>query len=97
MSESRLTMTGPYQKPVYLETLAVFLGANFVYHQQHFRRTRSAPAFFLFMCVNAFTSFQLCEATNNKVIHWYAIAYNNTKEMQHRNELNRQFRLQLWR
>jgi len=56
-SQSRLTATTPYPKMVYFESLVIFFGANFLFHQNVFRKVGSRPQFALFMFVNAFTSF----------------------------------------
>ena len=69
-SESRLVELKPYPMAAYIESLAIFFGANFLYHQNVFRRTNSRAHFAAFMAVNAFTSFQLAEATNVGVFRY---------------------------
>ncbi len=45
-----------YPKIVFLETLGIFFGANFIYHQNVFRRTNNRLQFASFLVINAFTS-----------------------------------------
>jgi hypothetical protein len=93
---SRLAQNVEYPKIVYLEGLLIFFGANFLYHQNIFRANQNKFQFFVFLAVNAFTSFQLAEATNIGVSRHYAAAYNNTMEYQHRAALNAKLRLRLF-
>ena len=85
---SRLNIAAPYPKAVYLESLMVFFGANFLFHQNVFRRVGSRPQFAAFMVVNAFTSLQVAEISNMTYLRRCATIYNNTKEMEHRAEVN---------
>ena len=52
--------------------------------------------FAAFMCVNAFTSFQLAEATNMGVLNYYGAHLNNASEMQHRAKVNEMLRKSLY-
>ena len=56
-TDSRLVDVSPYPRMVYAETLVFFFGANFMFHQNVFRRVGNKPQFAAFMLVNAFTSF----------------------------------------
>lgn len=58
-SSSRLVHNTEFPKLVYLESLLIFFGANFLYHQNVFRANQSRPQFALFLAVNLFTSYQL--------------------------------------
>ena len=62
----------------------VFFGANFIYHRNVFRRDLSKLGFGAFLLINAFTSYAAVEALNPAVARYYAAAYNNTLEYQHR-------------
>lgn len=62
--DTRIIRDIDYPKAVYLETLLLFLGANFIYHQQVFRRNNNKLQFLGFILVNTFTSYNLAEATN---------------------------------
>ena len=95
-SESRIVELRPYPKMVFAETLVFFFGANFLYHQNVFRRTANRPGFALFMLVNAFTSFQLAEATNVNVLRYYGCHINNKLEIEHRAEMNTVLRTRLY-
>ena len=53
----RLTIAPEYPKTVYFESLVMFFGANFLFHQNVFRRMGSRPQFAAFMFVNAFASY----------------------------------------
>ena len=55
--EGRLRIAPVYPKMVYLESMMVFFGANFLFHQNVFRRVGSRLQFAAFMGINAFTSF----------------------------------------
>jgi hypothetical protein len=94
--ESRLVSQMEYPKIVYLEGLLFFFGANFLYHQNVFRANQNRLQFLGFLLVNAFTSYQLAEATNIGVSRHYAAAYNNTLEYQHRAALNAKLRIKLF-
>lgn len=87
-SGSRIIKGAEYPKIVYLEGLLFFFGANFLYHQNVFRANQNRLQFAAFLAVNAFTSFQLAEATNVGASRYYAALYNNTQEYQHRAQLN---------
>ena len=63
-----------------MEALTLFLGANFLFHQNVFSASKNRPHFLAFMLVNAFTSIQLAEATNPAVATYNAALYNNTLE-----------------
>ena len=94
-SISRLVHTAEYPKIVYLESLLIFFGANFLYHQNVFRANRNRLQFGGFLLANLFTSYQLAEATNIGCTNYYAALYNNTLEFQHRAQLNQKLRLKL--
>jgi hypothetical protein len=84
----RLVHTAEYPKIVYLESLLIFFGANFLYHQNVFRQNKNRLQFAGFLLANLFTSYQLAEATNIGATRYYAALYNNTLEYQHRAQLN---------
>ena len=56
-SDSRVVAITEYPKMVYAEALVFFFGANFLFHQNVFRRSNDKFHFAGFMLVNAFTSF----------------------------------------
>ena len=56
-NNSRLRLTHDYPNIVYVEALMMFFGANFIYHQNIFRKAGSRPHFFAFMLVNCFISY----------------------------------------
>ena len=95
-TESRLVNNVEYPKIVYLESLLFFFGANFLFHQNVFRASQNRLQFGAFMLVNLFTSYQLAEATNGASLRYYAALYNNTKEYQHRAQINQRLRLKLF-
>ena len=84
-----------YPKYVYMEMIATFFAANFVYHKNIFRRNNNKLNFGAFLFINAFTSFNLCEMANPCVSRYYAAAYNNTTENVHRTKLNSMLRVKL--
>jgi hypothetical protein len=94
--ESRMIRNVEYPKIVYLEGLIFFFGANFLYHQNVFRANQNRLQFTGFLLVNLFTSYHLAEATNIGVSRYYAALYNNTKELQHRAQVNQRLRLKLF-
>ena len=94
-SGSRLHSDISYPTFVYMETAATFLAANFVYHKNVFRRNQNKFNFGVFLLINAFTSFQVCEMANPSAQRYYAALYNNTAERQHRQELNKKLRVKL--
>ena len=73
-----------YPQTAYAEMAIVFFGANFLYHRNVFRRDLSKMGFGAFLAINAFTSYMAVEALNPAVARYYAAAYNNTLEYQHR-------------
>ena len=81
---SRLADSAGYPTTAYAEMAIVFFGANFLYHRNVFRRDLSKLGFGAFLLINAYTSYNLVEALNPSVIRYYAAAYNNTIEYQHR-------------
>ena len=95
MSESnnRMVYALAYPRTVYAQMMVIFFGANLAYHRSVFRVNGNRPQFFMFMLANAFTSYQLAEATNLTVIDKEAAAYNNTIEQAHRAQLNEKLRL----
>lgn len=94
--QSRIVRSVEYPKIVYLEGLLFFFGANYLFHQNVFRSNQNRLQFLGFLLVNAFTSYQLAEATNIGVSRHYAAAYNNTLEYQHRAALNAKLRIKLF-
>jgi len=96
-SKQRLFKTDAFPGFVYVESVAIFFFANFMFHQNVFRISGSRPQFAAFMLVNAFTSFQLAQAFNPSVIKWYSTIYENTKEMEHRAKLNEMLRSKMFR
>ena len=95
-ADSRLQRSPEFPTTVYLESLVIFFGANFLFHQQVFRKAGSRPQFAMFMLVNAFTSFQIADAANLASLHRYATIYNNTREIDHRAALNQKLRQKLY-
>ena len=95
-TNSRLRTSYEFPKVVYLETLAIFFAANFMFHQNVFRKSSSRFQYAAFSAVNLFTSFQLADSMNKASMRRYAVIYNNTKEMQHRNELTFRLRQSLF-
>jgi hypothetical protein len=93
---SRLVQTAEYPRMVYMESLLIFFGANFLYHQNVFRQNKNRLQFAGFLLANLFTSYQLSEATNIGATKYYAALYNNTLEYQHRAQLNQKLRLKLF-
>lgn len=93
---SRLVRTAEYPKIVYVESLLLFFGANYLFHQNVFRANQNRLQFAGFLLVNLFTSFQIAEATNVAATRYYAALYNNTREYQHRAQLNQKLRLKLF-
>jgi hypothetical protein len=94
--ESRLVNPPHYPKIVYLESLLLFFGANFIYHQRVFRHNQNKVQFAGFLLANLFTSFQLCDATNRAALAHYAAQANNTFEIQHRALINQKLRTKLF-
>jgi hypothetical protein len=87
-SSERLHVANPYPKLCYVQSLGVFFGANYLFHQQVFRRVGSRPQFAAFMLVNAFTSMQVSECFNYSYAKRTATIYDNTKEIEHRSVIN---------
>ena len=85
-----------YPKSVYFEMVATFLFGNFVYHKNVFRRNGNKLNFGIFLFVNAFTSYNLCEMLNANVLRYNAAIYNNTVEFEHKVKLNAQLRKTLF-
>jgi len=96
-SESRLIPTPEFPAHAYIQTLVYFLGANYFYHRGVYRLNGNRSQFLGFMLVNAFTSFQLAQATNTGVLKHYGSMYNNTLELEHRGLLNQKLRERLLR
>lgn len=87
-AESRFVRNVEYPKIVYLESILLFFGANFLYHQNVFRNNQNRLQFVGFLLVNAFTSFNLAQATNISVAKYNAALYNNSLELRHRALVN---------
>ena len=64
VTESRIEAGPRYPPMVYLESAMIFFGANFLFHQNVFRRSGNRAHFAAFMFVNAFTSYNIAEALN---------------------------------
>ena len=96
-SESRITVTPKYPPLVYLESALIFFGANFLFHQNVFRRSGNRAQFAVFMGVNAFTSFQIAEAMSVEAARYHASAFNNTLELEHRANMSERLRKSLFR
>jgi hypothetical protein len=56
-TESRLVDTPAESPMVYIETLGLFMGANFMFHHKVFRNVGSRPQFLTFMIVNSLASY----------------------------------------
>lgn len=95
-NNTRLRSSYEFPKVVYLETLAFFFAANFMFHQNVFRKSGSRFQYAAFSAVNLFTSFQLADCMNKASMRRYAVIYNNTIEMQHRNNLTYKLRQSLF-
>ena len=92
---SRLISEPTYPKDVYVESVALFLGANYLYHRNVFRRSNNKWAFSAFLLVNAFTSYNLVEVINPRSLNYYAALYNNDQEYKHRAKLQEKLRLKI--
>ena len=79
-----MVATPRYPSIVYLESMLVFFGANFLFHQNVFRRSGNRAQFAAFVAVNAFTSYNIAEAMNIQAAQYHASAFNNTLELEHR-------------
>lgn len=55
-SESRMVQVPAYPNFAYVEMLALYLGTNFAFYQQYFRRNGNRKQFAAFMLVNSFTT-----------------------------------------
>ena len=87
-SDQRLNIANPYPKLCYVQSLGVFFGANYLFHQHVFRRTGNRSQFAVFMLVNAFTAIQVGEAFNYSYAKRTATIYDNTRELDHRSTVN---------
>ena len=96
-TESRLELSPGYPPIVYLETAMIFFGANFLFHQNVFRRSANRAHFAGFMLVNLCTSFHIAESFNLQAARYYAAAYNNTVEVVHRADMHEKLRKQLFK
>ena len=94
-SESRIVELPNYPNFAFIETLALYLGTNAAFYNQFFRRNGDRRQFAAFLIVNAFTSFQLVEITNPKVLRHYAGFMNNVAEMEHRRQMTESLRKNL--
>ena len=95
-SESRMVVSPRYPSIVYLESMLIFFGANFLFHQNVFRRSGNRAQFAAFLAVNAFTSYNIAEAMNTQAAKYHASAYNNTKELEHRNSVQEVLRRKMF-
>ena len=89
---NRLVAAPVYPKMIYFEALFLFMGGNFIYHQRVFRQNNSRLLFSVFMLVNAFTSFEVVEATSPFALRHFAAGLNNTREIEHRQKLTETYR-----
>ena len=96
-TESRIVVSPKYPHLVYLESALIFFGANFLFHQNVFRRSGNRAQFAIFMGVNAFTSFNIAECLSVQAAQYHASAFNNTLEMEHRANMQERLRLKLFR
>ncbi len=96
-TESRIEVTPKYPPIVYLESLMLFFGANFLFHQNVFRRSGNRAHFIAFMVVNGFTSYNICEALSRDAARYHASAFNNTLELEHRADMQEKLRLRMFR
>ena len=62
--ESRVVACPKYPPIIYLESALIFFGANFLFHQNVFRRSGNRAQFAAFMAVNAFTAYNIAESMN---------------------------------
>ena len=95
--ESRIVACPPYPPIVYLESMLIFFGANFLFHRNVFRRSGNRAQFAAFMAVNAFTSFNIAEAMSPQAAAYHASAFNNTIELEHRANVYEKLRLKLFK
>ena len=95
--EPRLVVSPKYPNLVYLESVMIFFGANFLFHQNVFRRSGNRAQFAAFMFVNAFTSFTIAEAMSGEACHFHASAFNNMIELDHRAAMTEQLRLNMFK
>ena len=96
-TDSRIEDTPNYPPMVYLESALIFFGANFMFHQNVFRRSGNRAHFAGFMVINAFTSYQISEAMNPLASRHHASAFNNTIELEHRAMMQEKLRLRMFR
>ena len=94
--ESRIVVTPKYPPIVYLESMLIFFGANFLFHQNVFRRSGNRAQFAAFLAVNAFTSFNIAEAMSDQAHRYHATAFNNTIELEHRTNIQEKLRLKMF-
>lgn len=94
--ESRVVECPKYPPIVYLESMMIFLGANFLFHQNVFRRSGNRFQFAAFMLVNGFTSYNISEAMNSQAALYHASAFNNTLELEHRADVNEKLRKKMF-
>ena len=93
--DNRIVDVPAYPKSIILESLVLFFGANFMFHQNVFRRVGSRPQFAVFMLVNAFTSHQIIECCNYVYLQREACLFNNSSELKHRVKMNELVRLRM--
>lgn len=77
--------------------MLIFFGANFLFHQNVFRRSGNRAQFAAFLAVNAFTSFNIAEAMNSNAAAYHATAFNNTLELEHRADVYEKLRLKMFK
>ena len=96
-TESRLVEQPAYSPMVYLDSALLFFGANFLFHQNVFRRSGNRLHFTAFLFVNAWTSLTISETFNLSVHDYHASGINNMKEDVHRAQMQERFRLKLYK
>ena len=89
---NRMAHAPVYPKMIYFESLFLFMGGNFIYHQRIFRQKQSRFLFSMFMAVNAWTSFQVAECMNSFALDHYAAGLNNHRELEHRQLVTETYR-----
>ena len=95
--EPRLVVSPKYPHLVYLESAMIFFGANFLFHQNVFRRSGNRAQFAAFLFVNAFTSFTISECMSSEACQYHASAFNNMMELEHRAKMTEQLRLNMFK
>ena len=90
--KNRMAAAPAYPSMIYFETLFLWMGGNYIYHQRLFRQNGSRFLFTTFMLVNAWASFEVAEALNPYVLRHYAAGLNNSQELEHRRKVTETYR-----